>query len=138
MELIPTLIRRPNPKYTDPDAYDWNWRGDMINVVYPQSRVAENPHYVGSYCMDAIAMALWIIYHRMDPRDVLIYAAEMGGDADSVAAVAGQLAGAFFGIDYFPPRWIEVMQRWDHGGTAKRAVELCRAREIVEFDTARF
>jgi ADP-ribosyl-[dinitrogen reductase] hydrolase len=42
----------------------------------------------------------------------------MGGDADTIAAITGGLAGAYFGYDAIPERWIrelapEVRERLD-------------------------
>jgi ADP-ribosyl-[dinitrogen reductase] hydrolase len=34
-------------------------------------------------------------------------AANLGDDADTVAAVTGQIAGAMHGLSAIPPRWVE-------------------------------
>jgi len=38
-------------------------------------------------------------------RDAILYAANLGGDSDVVAAVCGQLAGAFYGVKAIPTSW---------------------------------
>ena len=57
------------------------------------------PYYFGSFSMDAMAMALWSVYHSTSFNDAILRCVNMGGDADSTAAVAGQIAGAYYGLD---------------------------------------
>jgi ADP-ribosyl-[dinitrogen reductase] hydrolase len=38
-------------------------------------------------------------------RDAILYAANLGGDSDVVAAVCGQLAGAYYGVKAIPTSW---------------------------------
>ena len=43
----------------------------------------------------------------------MIRAVNPGHDADTVGAVAGQLAGARYGADAIPQRWLEALLRRD-------------------------
>ncbi len=57
----------------------------------------------------------------------MLLAANHRGDADSVAAVTGQLAGALYGAGAIPAAWVQAVQRWDGGGgIAARAQLLYR------------
>jgi ADP-ribosyl-[dinitrogen reductase] hydrolase len=38
-------------------------------------------------------------------RDAILYAANLGGDSDVVAAVCGQLAGAYYSVKAIPTSW---------------------------------
>ncbi len=110
----------------DPDR-NWNWKHSHYR--YSPTRSAQNPGYVGSYAMDALAMALHCFYTTRDFASCVLKAANLGGDADTVAAIAGQLAGAYYGASAIPLAWIEAVQRWDAGGTiAFRASRLYRRR----------
>jgi ADP-ribosyl-[dinitrogen reductase] hydrolase len=41
-----------------------------------------------------------------------LYAANLGGDSDVVATVAGQLAGAYYGVKAIPTSWYNgLMQK---------------------------
>ncbi|AEL08159.1 dinitrogenase reductase activating glycohydrolase [Xanthomonas campestris pv. raphani 756C] len=42
--------------------------------------------------------------------DAVLRAANLGDDADTTAAICGQLAGAFYGIDGIPAAWRERVQ----------------------------
>ena len=57
------------------------------------------PGYVGSYCMDALSMALHTVWHHKSFKEIALMNANIGGDCDTVGAVAGQIAGAIYGID---------------------------------------
>lgn len=57
------------------------------------------PKVIGSYCMDALSMALHVVYYTSSFRDCAIRIANMGGDCDTVGAIAGQIAGAIYGVD---------------------------------------
>lgn len=41
-----------------------------------------------------------------DFRSAILSAANLGDDADTTAAVAGQLAGALYGLDGIPEDWL--------------------------------
>jgi ADP-ribosylglycohydrolase len=43
-------------------------------------------------------------------EDCLIAAASYYGDSDSVCALAGALAGAYYGFDAIPSRWLTGLQ----------------------------
>jgi len=54
-------------------------------------------------------------------EEAVVTAANMGGDADTNAAVTGALAGARFGAEAIPERWLEPLrQRERVGGLATR------------------
>lgn len=40
----------------------------------------------------------------------------MRGDADTVTAITGQMAGAIYGASSIPKEWIKIVQQWDNGG----------------------
>jgi len=49
--------------------------------------------------MDALSMALHTVWHTNNFKEVALLNANMGGDSDTVGAIAGQIAGAMYGID---------------------------------------
>ena len=44
-------------------------------------------------------------------RDAILYAANLGGDSDVVAAVCGQLAGAYYSVKAIPTSWYNGLMR---------------------------
>ena len=58
------------------------------------------------YVVHTLEAALWSVWQTDNFRDAVLTAANLGDDADSVAAVAGQLAGALYGAAAIPPDWL--------------------------------
>lgn len=61
----------------------------------------------------ALEAALWAFDQGRDLRGCLQAAAGLGGDADTVAAIAGQLAGAHYGASALPGAWRAQLARAD-------------------------
>lgn len=58
-----------------------------------------------SYVVDSLEAALWCFAHTESYEAAVLAAANLGDDADTTAAVCGQLAGAFYGAAAIPERW---------------------------------
>lgn len=52
-----------------------------------------------------IAHAVWAVRSTSTFEDAVVAAVNLGDDADTVAAVAGAIAGAMYGIQQIPSRW---------------------------------
>jgi ADP-ribosyl-[dinitrogen reductase] hydrolase len=52
-----------------------------------------------------LGQAVWALRHGRDFAEVLRLVIDLGGDTDTVACVAGGLAGAVFGMGGIPMRW---------------------------------
>ncbi|MBN1261624.1 MAG: ADP-ribosylglycohydrolase family protein [Anaerolineae bacterium] len=57
------------------------------------------------YVVASLEAALWCFYHTGAYRDAVLCAANLGDDADTTAAICGQLAGATYGIAGIPRAW---------------------------------
>ncbi|MFW6042089.1 MAG: ADP-ribosylglycohydrolase family protein [Chloroflexota bacterium] len=57
------------------------------------------------YVVRSLEAALWAFYHSKSFRDGCLLAANLGDDADTTAAVYGQIAGAYYGEEGIPERW---------------------------------
>jgi len=107
----------------------WNWKDPEHR--YAPSRAQQQPGYVGSYAMDALCMALHCVWTTSSFEEAVLKAANMRGDADTVADIAGQIAGAVYGASAIPPAWIDAVQQWDNGGEiAARAYKLYEHRPL--------
>lgn len=49
--------------------------------------------------MDALSMALHTVWFTKSWKELAILNADMGGDCDTVGSIAGQIAGALYGVD---------------------------------------
>lgn len=61
------------------------------------------------YVVDSFKCALHAILTTDNFEDALIKAVNMGGDADTIGAITGGLAGAYYGYDAIPMRWKEKL-----------------------------
>jgi ADP-ribosyl-[dinitrogen reductase] hydrolase len=59
------------------------------------------------YVAHSLEAALWSVGRTGNFRDAVLTAANLGGDADTTAAIAGQLAGALYGASGIPDEWLE-------------------------------
>ncbi|MCP8939998.1 ADP-ribosylglycohydrolase family protein [Alsobacter sp. SYSU M60028] len=72
-----------------------SWRGRHRDTIRGSGYVA--------HCLEA---ALWAVGRSTDFRSAVLLAANLGEDADTSAAVAGQLAGALYGLSGIPEDWL--------------------------------
>jgi len=110
------------------DDRNWNWKDP--NWKYSPRRIEKAPEFVGIYSMDNAAMSLHIIYHTRSLKDVILKAVNLGGDCDSVGAVAGAIAGAIYGYDDFVKDAYEWVKKWDEMKIALRAYKLFHKKPV--------
>jgi ADP-ribosyl-[dinitrogen reductase] hydrolase len=65
----------------------------------------ESPEVPNGSVWGCLATAVWAVRTTTNFAEAVIAAIEVGGDTDTVAAVAGGLAGGMYGIQAIPSRW---------------------------------
>jgi ADP-ribosyl-[dinitrogen reductase] hydrolase len=83
----------------------------------------------GGQAPEALEAALWCLQRARGYRDAVLAAANLGGDADTTAAITGQLAGACHGAAGIPEAW--------RASLALRAEVLALADGLLERALAR-
>ncbi len=80
---------------------------DKIEVVADGSfKRREPPEIRGTgYVVDSLEAALWAFQKSRDFREGALMAANLGDDADTTAAIYGQIAGAYYGVEAIPAKW---------------------------------
>ena len=63
----------------------------------------------GGYVIEALEAALWAMRSTRTFEDGVLAAVNLGDDADTTAAIFGQLAGAYYGLEAIPARWREQL-----------------------------
>lgn len=77
-------------------------------------REKEPPAIRGSgYVVESLEAALWAFARSDDFRAGCLLAANLGDDADTTAAVYGQLAGAYYGASAIPTPWRAALAHGD-------------------------
>ena len=61
------------------------------------------------YVVDTLEAALWCLLTTDSYRECVLKAVNLGDDTDTVAAVAGGLAGALYGYDAIPTEWLDTL-----------------------------
>ena len=56
-----------------------------------------------------VAQAVWAVRSTSSFADAVIAAINLGGDTDTVAAVTGAIAGAVYGLQGIPSRWVTAV-----------------------------
>src|SRR4051794_4139172 len=75
-----------------------------------------------------LGQAVWALRHGKNFAEVMRLVIDLGGDTDTVAAVAGGLAGAVFGMAGIPMRWSSAV----HGRVPGYADRLWRLADLQE------
>ena len=74
----------------------------------------EPPEIEGSgYVVKSMEAALWAFHRSQDFREGALLAANLGDDADTTAAIYGQIAGAHYGVEAIPIEWRERLSMAD-------------------------
>ena len=61
---------------------------------------------VGMYAHESVPAAISVFYQTEDLKNAIIEAVNLGGDADTIAALCGAIAGAFYKWERLPLRWV--------------------------------
>jgi ADP-ribosyl-[dinitrogen reductase] hydrolase len=78
-------------------------------ISVPQEELAAEVQGRPSDVLTALRVGFAAAFRHDDPEAAIVFAANLGGDADADAAVAGALAGARFGAAALPERWLEPL-----------------------------
>lgn len=67
--------------------------------------------YNGAFVLESLPAAVWCFLESPEnPEAVIVRAVNAGHDADTVASMAGNLAGAYMGDASLPGRWLENLE----------------------------
>jgi ADP-ribosyl-[dinitrogen reductase] hydrolase len=78
------------------------WRGKQSDAIRSSG-----------YVVHTLEAAFWVVDQAENFHDAVLAAANLGDDADTVAAVTGQLAGALWGYSAIPTGWLEKLHDHD-------------------------
>lgn len=65
------------------------------------------------YCVDSLEASLWCFFNTDSFEAAVLRAANLGDDADTTAAITGQIAGAYYGVAAIPPAWLAPLAMRD-------------------------
>ena len=90
-----------------PDFYQGSLVPEIAEVAAGSFKQKNPPAIAGTgYVVKSLEAALWAFYRSNTFEKGALLAANLGDDADTTAAVFGQLGGAFYGVDAIPAKWL--------------------------------
>ncbi|MFB8792465.1 MAG: ADP-ribosylglycohydrolase family protein [Potamolinea sp.] len=79
---------------------------EIYEIAAGSFKERQPPEIQGTgYVVQSLEAALWAFYHSNSFREGCLLAVNLGMDADTTAAVYGQIAGAFYGESEIPESW---------------------------------
>lgn len=84
---------------------------DRLRNLAAFRETPENAIKSSGYVVDTLEAAVWSLLQTDSFEDALLRAVNLGDDSDTVGAVAGGLAGLFYGFDAIPRPWLDALQR---------------------------
>jgi ADP-ribosyl-[dinitrogen reductase] hydrolase len=99
-------------------------RGCYLSKRYNQIRGS-------GYVTECLEAALWCFAHTDSFENAVLKAVNLGGDADTTAAVCGQIAGSFYGERAIPRTWLRSLHlAWEIRDLSDRLLRLASSRKI--------
>lgn len=107
-------------EYTAAEETDRHARDGMKNIIL-RTTLKDTPYDIAElqgkqqslnptgYVVDSMKCAVSFFWHTESFEEAVVDAANLGGDADTIAAITGGLAGAYYGYDAIPARWTEAL-----------------------------
>ncbi len=87
-----------------------------VREMLPEGKVEPT-----GYCVSSLICAMNAIRDTDSFEDALVVAVNMGGDADTIGAITGGLAGAIYGANGIPLRWVNKLANEPNRRTALTA-----------------
>lgn len=88
---------------------------DAYGYLFLDEFAADGEKFIGEtgYVVDTMATAADAMLHGEDFESCLLRAINMGYDTDTAGAVTGALAGAYYGVENIPERWLSRLLKRD-------------------------
>ncbi len=95
----------------------------IINGTLPS--LEEDEIKSSGYVVHTLEAAIWCLLNTQSFEEAVLKAVNLGDDADTVGAVAGGLAGVYYGFASIPEVWLSQIIKFDE------ILELCRKFAVL-------
>lgn len=75
------------------------------------SKLKESEIKSTGYVVDSLEAAIWCVMSEKSFEATVLKAVNLGGDTDTIASIAGAIAGLLYGYDAIPQEWLKVLAR---------------------------
>ena len=88
-----------------------DWKAEKIALIADgRYREELGTKVKGSgYVVESLDAAIWCFQTTDNYKDAILKATNLGDDADTTAAICGQIAGAYYGVQGIPESWLEKL-----------------------------
>lgn len=115
------LLQLPSANFSQPKVAAIA-RGDYLGKTHADIKGS-------GYSVQSLEAALWCFQQTDSFAAAILLAANLGDDADTTAAITGQLAGAYYGERGIPGRWLDKLHDGaEIAATADRLLGASRLR----------
>jgi ADP-ribosyl-[dinitrogen reductase] hydrolase len=84
---------------------------DALATFEPRFRFDGLPRGAGGYVVETMQTVLHHLFATRSFEECLVAVVNQGGDADTTGAIAGAIAGAYYGPEGLPSRWLARLDR---------------------------
>lgn len=85
------------------ENYSRLWQDDFADLLEEEIKSS-------GYVVDTLEAALWCLLNTDNYKSLVLKAVNLGEDTDTVASVAGGLAGIYYGVEEIPQNWLKTLQ----------------------------
>lgn len=84
---------------------------EMLLSLHENFRFEPYRGLASAYVVDTMQTVFHFFFKTRDFEHCLVSTVNQGGDADTTGAIAGMLAGAYYGMEGIPKRWLKKMDK---------------------------
>ena len=109
-----------------PDEF-WSRLSNVEELTYDQLQ----PTGYAGYVVDCLEAAVWCCLKAEEPEDAISFAVNLGGESDTIGAVAGGAAGVHWGVRALPVRWTSAVVELGRLTDVARKLDELRRHHVV-------
>ena len=113
-ELIEYGIQSAKEYYCTNDAFNKEWH-HFERILYEELQSLPKNYIRGrGYVVASLEASLWCLLNNDSYKETALAAVNLGEDTDTTAAIAGGLAGIYYGYDDIPQHWLDQIAKFDY------------------------
>ncbi len=105
---------------------------DRLATDFPTFRFDPYPGLSSGYVVDTLQTVFHYFFRSRSFEECLVNTVNQGGDADTSGAIVGGLAGAYYGLEEIPRRWVKKLDKRCLVELDELAVKLVRLSPLMK------
>ena len=123
-----TLGRMTQAAMLGADRFQLHAMARELIAEHPNFKFNNYKGHASGYIVETLQTVFHYFFATSSFEDCLVGVVNQGGDADTTGAIAGMLAGAFYGFDALPKAWLKKLNkevRIEIEQVTERLVDIC-------------